>query len=184
MSSYGITRPQWVNGFVVGTIMLLQWLAGLRSNSSITKDTPCRYTHHRRASRVSVVNNLEKKTHIIPGGPFKNTYELLNLRALKLSKLYKKMHVSMYGYKILCGISKVPFEIPHKISYPYTEKCAVENLRALRFKSSYAFLKPPRIQNSLLKPLNLHSPQRIGSKVHSDPGTFLRHLPYLLWPGR
>ena len=29
----------------------------------------------------------------------------------------------MYGQDILCGISKVPFEIPHKISYPYIEKC-------------------------------------------------------------
>ena len=27
----------------------------------------------------------------------------------------------MYGSDILCGISKVPFEIPHKISDPYTE---------------------------------------------------------------
>ena len=27
----------------------------------------------------------------------------------------------MYGYDTLCGISKVPFEIPHKISYPYIE---------------------------------------------------------------
>ena len=25
----------------------------------------------------------------------------------------------MYGVDILCGISKVPFEIPHNISYPY-----------------------------------------------------------------
>ena len=28
----------------------------------------------------------------------------------------------MYGWDILCGISKVPFEIPHKISYPYIER--------------------------------------------------------------
>ena len=28
----------------------------------------------------------------------------------------------MYGYDILCGISKVPFEIPHKILYPYIER--------------------------------------------------------------
>ena len=28
----------------------------------------------------------------------------------------------MYGKDILCGISKVPFEIPHKISHPYIEK--------------------------------------------------------------
>ena len=26
----------------------------------------------------------------------------------------------MYGLDILCGISKGTFEIPHKISYPYT----------------------------------------------------------------
>ena len=31
----------------------------------------------------------------------------------------------MYGYDILCGISKVPFEIPHKISNPYIERCAI-----------------------------------------------------------
>ena len=30
----------------------------------------------------------------------------------------------MYGQDILYGISKVPFEIPHKISYRYIEICA------------------------------------------------------------
>ena len=29
----------------------------------------------------------------------------------------------MYEWDILCGISKVPFEIPPKISYPYIERC-------------------------------------------------------------
>ena len=28
----------------------------------------------------------------------------------------------MYWYDILCGISKFPFEIAHKISYPYIER--------------------------------------------------------------
>ena len=28
----------------------------------------------------------------------------------------------MYGYDILCGISKGTFEILHKISYPYNER--------------------------------------------------------------
>ena len=55
----------------------------------------------------------------------------------------------MYGYDILCWISKVPFEIPHKISYSYIERYVflynIEISRALRFKGSYAFLKrPPR----------------------------------------
>ena len=31
----------------------------------------------------------------------------------------------MHEYDILCGISKVPFEIPLKISYPYIERCVV-----------------------------------------------------------
>ena len=29
----------------------------------------------------------------------------------------------MYEYDILCEISKGTFEIPHKISYPYIERC-------------------------------------------------------------
>ena len=29
----------------------------------------------------------------------------------------------MHGYGILCGISKETFEISHKISYPYIERC-------------------------------------------------------------
>ena len=50
----------------------------------------------------------------------------------------------MYGQDILCGISKAPFEIPHKISYLYIERYDfIEILRALRFKSSHAFLKYP-----------------------------------------
>ena len=51
---------------------------------------------------------------ILPGGRFKNIHELLNLRALKFSPVYE--------WDILRGISKVPFEIPHKISDPYIEK--------------------------------------------------------------
>ena len=30
----------------------------------------------------------------------------------------------MYGKCILCEILKVPFEIPHKMSHTYIEKCA------------------------------------------------------------
>ena len=51
--------------------------------------------------------------------------------------------------KIICVEfpAKVPFEIPHKISYPYVERYDflynIEILKALRFKSSNAFLKRP-----------------------------------------
>ena len=59
-------------------------------------------------------DDVELLPSVCSGGRFKNVYKLLNLRALK---------ISMYGQDILCGISKVPFEIPHKISYPYIERC-------------------------------------------------------------
>ena len=53
----------------------------------------------------------------------------------------------MYGQDILCGISMGTFEIPHKISYTYIERCGflynIEILRALGFKSSLVFLKRP-----------------------------------------
>ena len=64
------------------------------------------------------------KTDRWPGmarGRFKNTYELLNLRALKFSPV-NKTQLLMYGKDILRGISKGTFEIPHKISYPYIER--------------------------------------------------------------
>ena len=53
------------------------------------------------------------------GEDFKNTYELVNLGALKFSTLYQKHIFHCMG--ILCGISNVPFEIPNKIFYPYIE---------------------------------------------------------------
>ena len=37
---------------------------------------------------------------------------------------------------IIILISNGTFEIPHKISYPYIERCNVEILTALEFKSS------------------------------------------------
>ena len=39
----------------------------------------------------------------------------------------------MYGYDILCGISKGTFEISHKISYPYID---LDFIHRWKFKSS------------------------------------------------
>ena len=44
----------------------------------------------------------------------------------------------MYGYDILCGISKGTLKSILHMQYN------IEIFRALRFKSSYAFLNPPR----------------------------------------
>ena len=53
---------------------------------------------------------------------FKNAYELLNLRAIKISMLYKN-HIFQCMGKIFCAeFQRVPFEISHKISYPYIER--------------------------------------------------------------
>ena len=47
----------------------------------------------------------------------------VNVWALKFSHVNKVYIFQCMGKKILCGISKVTFEIPHKISYPYIERC-------------------------------------------------------------
>ena len=60
----------------------------------------------------------------------------------------------MYGQNILWGI-------PHKISYPYIERYNIEILRALRFKSSYAFLKLPQVPY-ITKTISIHD---IGCKI-------------------
>ena len=80
------------------------------------------------------------------GGRFKNTYELLNLRALKFSPV-NKIHIFQCMGKIFCvEFQRYPlkftqniFPIHWKIWFLYN----IEILRALRFKSSYVFLKCP-----------------------------------------
>ena len=54
----------------------------------------------------------------LSGGPFKNTFELLNLRAIKFTHVNKIHLFQCMGKIFVYGISKVRFEIPHKISYP------------------------------------------------------------------
>ena len=76
---------------------------------------------------------LDKK----PGGCFKNKYELINLRALKISMLCKNHIVKCMG-KIFC----VEFNLWFHTEYlPIHWKIWIlfigENLRALRFKSLY-----------------------------------------------
>ena len=59
-----------------------------------------------------------------PGGTFKNTYEIINLRAFEIAALYKNHIFEYMGQDILSGISKVSFETPHKISYSCIESWA------------------------------------------------------------
>ena len=71
-------------------------------------------------------------THLVwPGGCFKNTYELLNLRAVLFSSV-DKIHIFQYMGKIFC----VEFQKMWFLNN-------FEILRASRFKSSYMSLKCP-----------------------------------------
>ena len=53
----------------------------------------------------------------------------------------------MYVWDILGGISKVPFEIPHKISHTYNERCAfysdVTILELFDLRAHKCFWKAP-----------------------------------------
>ena len=74
-----------------------------------------------------------------PGGRFKNTYELLNLRALKFSYV-NKIHIFQCMGKIFCvEFQRYPLKF-HTKYLTHTLKDMIlynmEILRALRFKSS------------------------------------------------
>ena len=59
-------------------------------------------------------------------------YELINLRALRFSPV-NEMHIFQCMGKIFCEeFQRSPFEIPHKISYPYIERC--DFYTTLKFK--------------------------------------------------
>ena len=68
------------------------------------------------------------------GGRFKNTYELLNLRALKISKLLKK-YIFQYMGKIFCvEFQRVPLKF-HTKYLTHTLK-DVDFIHIWKFKSS------------------------------------------------
>ena len=75
-------------------------------------------------------------------GHFKNAHELLNLRALKILKLYKN-HIFQCMGKIFCvEFQRVPLKF-HTKYLTHTLKDEHFITGALRFKSSWVFLKGP-----------------------------------------
>ena len=82
------------------------------------------------------------------GGRFKNTYELLNRRAVTFSP-GNKIHIFQCMGKIFCmEFQKYPLKFYRKY-LTHTLKGMINiqhcNFRALTFKSSYAFFKRPRV---------------------------------------
>ena len=82
-----------------------------------------------------------------PGGHFKNTYELLNLRALKFSPA-NKVHIFQCKGKIFCvEFQRYPLKFHTKyLTHTLKDMIFIQHLilRALRFKSSNTFLKHPQ----------------------------------------
>ena len=58
------------------------------------------------ASEILV--NTDSGNDLLPGGRFKNTYELLNLRALKMSMLYKNHIFQCMGKTFCVEFQRVP----------------------------------------------------------------------------
>ena len=107
------------------------------------------------------------------GGSFKNTYELLNLRALKFSPV-NKIHIFQCMGTIFCvEFQRVPLKfhtkyLPTLWKMPFLYN--VEILRALRFKSSSAFLNAPQalvqLIHSCVPPLLLEWISEAGVRKH------------------
>ena len=89
----------------------------------------------------------EMACHLVgSGGRLKNTYELLNVRALKFSHVNKStsfiVWVKCFMWNFKCTLwnsTQNNLPIHWKTSFLYK----IEILRALRFESSYTFLKHP-----------------------------------------
>ena len=109
-----------------------------------------RHCLNKCGSRSLTTNGITKPhgariTSQCPGGRFKKAYELLNLRALKFSPAHK-MHIFQCMGKLFCvEFQRYPLKFHTKyISHTLKDMFFLYNieiLRALRFKSSYAFLK-------------------------------------------
>ena len=86
------------------------------------------------SSLVQVMDCHLVETKPLPGGRFKNTYELLNLRALKISKLHKN-HIFQCMGKIFCvEFQRVPLKF-HTKYLTHTLK-DVDFIHIWKFKSS------------------------------------------------
>ena len=93
-----------------------------------------------------ITSSLMSLSPMSSGGRFKNAYELLNLRALKISMLLKITSFNVWvryfewnfkGYLWNSAQNIIPIHWKMRILF------TGENWRALRFKSSYVFLKRP-----------------------------------------
>ena len=76
----------------------------------------------------------EAYLHDWPGGRFKNAYELLNLRALKISMLYKNCIFQCMGNIFCVEFQRVPLKF-HTKYLPHTLK-DVDFIQRWKFKSS------------------------------------------------
>ena len=77
----------------------------------------------------------------------------------------------MYGSDILCGISKGTFEIRHKISYPYIERCyfytTLKFQELLDLRAHKCFWNAPQITTQKrLHPTTMASISRKASDYH------------------
>ena len=117
-----------------------------------------------RDARVTASFIMSIITHIWGGGGgggrFKNAYEIVNLGALK-SSLLNKLHIFQCMDKIFrVEFQRLPLKC-HTKCLTHTLKdttfIQVENLRALRFTSSYAFLKRP-LEQTFWHMLQIWSP--------------------------
>ena len=95
---------------------------------------PVAWCDHENSTDVKFLRVLRSALRDRTGGRFKNTYELLNLRALKISKLHKN-HIFQCMGKIFCvEFQRVPLKF-HTKYLTHTLK-DVDFIHIWKFKSS------------------------------------------------
>ena len=105
----------------------------LKTSSQINVSAVYRFGIHTEHYQVPTCAIL-RYCILLPGGRFKNAYELLNLRALKISMLYKN-HIFQCMSMIFCvEFQRVPLKF-HTKYHTHTLK-DVDFIRRWQFKSS------------------------------------------------
>ena len=122
------------NNFQVQVQVLFTWFTNLQKNAHICTQINLQWIlsmiNH---SVLPLMTTPQPQTHWT-GGRFKNTYELLNLRALKISKLHKN-HIFQCMGKIFCvEFQRVPLKF-HTKYLTHTLK-DVDFIHIWKFKSS------------------------------------------------
>ena len=75
----------------------------------------------------------------------------------------------MYEQDIFCGISNVPFEITHAVSYPYIERCAFYFICRWKFAQQWPVTRKIFPFDDVIMCMHFHLEDQLGLRAPAGP---------------